>query len=220
MDNEDLIKLSTKISKFVVGFEGNVSKKSQDIITIKASGKKLSDISSNDFINYNFNLKQLNNFSLKGSMELDFHSLFLSYDDINYVCHTHPTNTLKILSSDKINEFANKRIFPDQVIFNGPKSCVIPYVQPGIKLKEIIKEKIENWVLLYNELPKLILLQNHGVITFGRSIDECIIKTEICEKSAEIFCGSQLLGEIKFLTENNIDELINDEKEKYRFKKL
>jgi hypothetical protein len=40
--------------------------------------------------------------------------------------------------------------------------------------------------------------------------------TEICEKSAEIFLGSILLGNIKFLSDDETNDLINDKKEKYR----
>ena len=72
----------------------------------------------------------------------------------------------------------------------------------------------------YDEPPKVILLENHGIITFGKTIDECVIKTEICEKSAEIFLGARTLGNVNFLSEKNINELINDEKEKLRLKSL
>ena len=159
MDNKDLIKLSKKISKFVVGFEGNVSKKIQDSITIKASGKKLSEITNEDFVTYDLNLKQLNNFNLKGSMELDFHHFILNKFESNYVCHTHPSNTLKILCSKNSNEFINFRLFPDQVIFNGVKYCFVPYEHPGIKLKNSIEYEINKWFLEYDEPPKVIFIE-------------------------------------------------------------
>ena len=126
---------------------------------------------------------------------------------------------MKILCSSKIYEFAEKRIFPDQVVFNGKNSCVIPYVKPGVELKKIIELEISKWISNYGQLPKLILLKNHGIITFGKTIDECVIKTEICEKSAEIFLGASIHG-IDFLTVDEVNELLNDEKEKYRIKQL
>jgi ribulose-5-phosphate 4-epimerase/fuculose-1-phosphate aldolase len=126
---------------------------------------------------------------------------------------------MKILCSNKIYEFAEKRIFPDQVVFNGVSSCIIPYVNPGIELKKTIELEISKWIKNYGQLPKLILLKNHGIITFGKTVDECIIKTEICEKSAEIFSGALIHG-IEFLTNNEVTELLNDEKEKYRINQL
>jgi rhamnose utilization protein RhaD (predicted bifunctional aldolase and dehydrogenase) len=76
-------------------------------------------------------------------MELGFHKYFLSHDDINFVVHTHPVNCLKILCTKLSKKFSNKRLFPDQVIFNGEKSLLIPYVTPGVELEEKIIELVE-----------------------------------------------------------------------------
>jgi ribulose-5-phosphate 4-epimerase/fuculose-1-phosphate aldolase len=220
MDNNDLVILSKKVSKFVTGFEGNISKKENNKIIIKPSGRRLDSMIESDFISYDLNLKQLDNLDKKGSMEIDFHSYLLSFEEIKYVCHTHPINTLKIVCSDKINFFAEKRFFPDQVIFNGEKSLIIPYVKPGISLMKDIKSGLKKWFTKFNTLPKIILLQNHGLITFGKTIEECILKTEICEKSAEILLGTESIGKIKTLTKKQIKELLNDDKEKYRLNNL
>ena len=64
--------------------------------------------------------------------------------------------------------------------------------------------------------PKLILLQNHGIICCGETIQECIMSTDICEKSAEIFIGSHVLGKTHFLNETEVNNLITDKKEIYR----
>jgi ribulose-5-phosphate 4-epimerase/fuculose-1-phosphate aldolase len=53
----------------------------------------------------------------------------------------------------------------------------------------------------------------------GKTIDKCIISTEICEKSAEIYLGAKLLG-INFLNQVDIENLINDKNEKYRESKI
>jgi len=216
INNEDLILLSKKVSKFVVGMEGNVSKKTDFGISIKASGTKLETLTDDDIINYDFNGNQLNKLDKKGSMELGFHLYLLTENNINFVSHTHPTNTLKILSSNLSELFANNRIFPDQVIFNGKKSCLVPYATPGNDLTKVIKQCVLEYKNNENEFPKLILLKNHGIISCGKTIDECIIISEICEKAAEIFIDTITLGDINFLTEDDIEKLINDKQEKYR----
>jgi L-fuculose-phosphate aldolase len=209
----DLLELSKSLSEFVVGMEGNISKKTNDGIIIKASGSNLRHLKESDLVTYDFNGNQTNNFNKKGSMELSFHLFLLNNYNIKYVAHTHPTNTLKILVSDKINEFANKRLFPDQVIFNGKKSCVIPYSLPGQLLTTQIKNHLNDFITDEKYFPNLILLKNHGVIVCGNSIEECIYGTEICEKSAEIFLTD---FNRDYLTENEVNDLINDEQEKYR----
>jgi L-fuculose-phosphate aldolase len=213
----ELLELSKTVSKYCVGMEGNVSGKlNTEQFLIKASGHKLSNLDSNGLIIFDFKGNQINNFNKKGSMELGFHTFLLGFDDVNFVSHTHPINTLKILSSGLSKEFANKRIFPDQVIFNGKKSCLVPYSTPGDDLTFLIKNYINFFIKNETSFPKLILLENHGIISCGKSIDECIIINEICEKSAEIFIGAKTLGSINFLKESEINSLINDKKEIYR----
>jgi L-fuculose-phosphate aldolase len=213
--NKDLIILGKKLSKYVVGFEGNVSKMNQEGIHIKASGTRLSDLCDNNIVTYDLNGKQINNFEKKGSMEISFHSYLLKKFNVNYVAHTHPTNTLKIVCSNYLKDFAYNRLFPDQVIFNGEKSVIIPYAKPGLELTEEIKNILDG----YNEPPKSILLEKHGIITMGKTIDKCLISTEICEKSAEIYLGAKLLG-VNFLNRIDVENLINDKNEKYRESKI
>ena len=111
-------------------------------------------------------------------------------------------------------------MFPDQVVFNGVKSCVIPYRKPGDDLTFAITELFSKFEKNYGELPKLLLLANHGIITFGSTIEECIVKTEICEKAAEIYLGGLAIGKINFLSDFDIDNIISDSKESYRFNLL
>lgn len=214
--NEDLIYLSKKISKFVVGIEGNTSKKNELGLSIKSSGSKLESLSSEDIVDFDLEGNQLNNFKRRGSMELGFHLYLLSQKNIKYVAHTHPVNVLKILSSNFCELFSNNRFFPDQVIFNGKKSCLVPYSKPGNDLTNSIKKSVTEFELQEGFFPKLILLKNHGIIACGETVDECIIISEICEKSAEIFLGSLNVGRINFFKEREIMELINDENEIYR----
>jgi ribulose-5-phosphate 4-epimerase/fuculose-1-phosphate aldolase len=86
--NNDLISLSNKVSKHVVGMEGNVSRKNTGGLTIKASGCGLYNIKSEDFVDYDFNGNQISNFKKKGSMELSFHTYLLQTFDIKYVTYT------------------------------------------------------------------------------------------------------------------------------------
>ena len=214
--NENLIELSKRISMFCIGMEGNVSEKTKSGLLIKASGARLSELSYDDLVEFDMKGNQLSNLSKRGSMELSFHTFLMGFEDINYISHTHPTNTLKILCSDKCSSFSDKRLFPDQVVFNGSKSCLVPYSKPGSDLTNMITQKVNSFIEKEKYFPKLILLENHGIITCGKTIDECVIATEICEKAAEIFIGSHLLGDVKFLSYDQLKDLVEDENEKYR----
>ena len=102
------------------------------------------------------------------------------------------------------------------MVFNGKKSCIVPYAKPGNELTEVIKTQVNLFLKINDEFPKLILLKNHGIIACGKTIEECLIISEICEKAAEIFIGSKLIGNMNFLPTFQVNSLIFDEKEKYR----
>jgi len=64
--------------------------------------------------------------------------------------------------------------------------------------------------------PKLILLQNHGIISASASKKDCAASTLMCEKSADIFIGARLLGGVKFLTEQEVADVDLCPNENYR----
>ena len=213
----DILDLAKSVSGFTISGEGNVSVRDGDTLLIKASGTDLISLTHDDLVRCDLDGNALEGEEKKPSMEVSFHAWILkTFPDINCVCHTHPVHTNKILCSGRINDFANKRLFPDQVVRNGVKSCIVPYATPGIKLRNSIMESVGNFIITNKYFPKLILLKNHGIITASSSINDCIISTLMCEKSAEIFIGAKMLNDIQFLTQDEVDSVDTDPSEKYR----
>lgn len=205
------------MASFVVGMEGNVSYKEESFFFIKASGAKLKNLHANDLVSCHLNGDQINpKEDKKPSIETSFHSLIFNKTQARFIAHTHPVNTLKILSSSLIEEFANNRLFPDQVVFNGSLSLVIPYATPGVDLMREIDKHLTLFQAKFKRDPKLILLKNHGIICIGKTAEDCLISTEICEKAAEIFIGAKQLKDIDFLSEQDIIAIEGDPNEIYR----
>ena len=197
----DVIDLAKSVSDFAIVGEGNVSIRKDNNLLIKASGTGLDTLTYEDLVECNLQGDPLEGQSKKPSMEVSFHAWILkNFKEINCVCHTHPVNTNKILCSEQVTNFVSKRLFPDQVVRNGTKSCFVPYATPGLKLRNCIKECVEKFINQEKYFPKLILLQNHGIITAAPSVKDCLYSTLMCEKSAKIFIGAKLLGGINFLT--------------------
>tara|TARA_B100002019_G_scaffold289428_1_gene305012 strand:+ start:6445 stop:7113 length:669 start_codon:yes stop_codon:yes gene_type:complete len=214
---DDVLDLAKKVSKYTIAGEGNVSIRDSDTMLIKASGSTLETMTDEDLVRCNLDGNALDDEKKKPSMEVSFHAWILkSFPEIKCVCHTHPTNTNKILCSGDIIDFASKRLFPDQVVRNGIISCVVPYATPGILLREEIKKSVLEFIVDNGFFPKLILLKNHGIITASTSVQEAIVSTLMCEKSAEIFIGAKMLGKIQFLTQDEIDAVNTHPSEKYR----
>ena len=217
MDN--ILKLAHTLSPYTICGEGNVSgRDGDDSFWIKASGTSLDTLKKEDLVACHLNAVPFNAKD-KPSMEVLFHAwIFDNYPEVNYVAHTHPTYTNQILCSEKAYSFAEKRLFPDQVVRNGRKSCLVPYATPGKELRDEIKKQIGYFVEEEDFFPKLILLENHGIITTGSTHTDCIASTLMCEKSAEIFIGARLLGQIKYLTEEEIAAVDKCPNEAYRRK--
>ena len=85
-------------------------------------------------------------------------------------------------------------------------------------LLEEIKKSVLAFIEEEGHFPKLILLENHGIITTGSSYKDCIASSLMCEKSAEIFVGARLLGQIQYLTEHQIMAVDKCPNEAYRRK--
>jgi ribulose-5-phosphate 4-epimerase/fuculose-1-phosphate aldolase len=215
MKDWELIDLGKQLSSFVVGTEGNISKRTEEGFRIKGSGTSL-NLMDFSLVECDIDGKPLPNQTSKPSMEASFHSWIYKNSDFQIIAHTHPTNLLKILCTDYTNEFAHSRMFPDQVVFNGKESCAVSYATPGASLTAQIAASVEDFKNRHLYFPKLLLLENHGLVCCANSSKEAIIMTEICEKAAEIFIGSKLLGTISPLSPRNIEDVASHEDEKYR----
>ena len=79
--------------------------------------------------------------AMKPSVEALFHGYLLSLPDVNYAGHVHAIAVNQILCSPRAREFAERRIFPDEIVCCGPESVLVPYVDPGLVLAQAIREK-------------------------------------------------------------------------------
>jgi len=125
---------------------------------------------------------------------------------------------MQVVCSEQIWSFAEHILFPDQVVRNGAKSCVVPYAMPGKPLLNEIEKSVRAFIEEEGYFPKLILLQNHGIIVASTSHKDCIASTMMCEKSAEIFIGAKVLGQTRFLSEDEVNEVDKSPSEERRRK--
>ena len=197
---DNVLEMAKSVSHFTIAGEGNVSVRDGDAMLIKASGSTLETMTDDDLVRCDLDGNAFEGEEKKPSMEVSFHAWILkSFPEINCVCHTHPTNTIKILCSGRTHDFTNKRLFPDQVVRNGTKSCVVPYATPGSPLREEIKKSVEEFIGRNGYFPKLILLKNHGIITASASIQEATVSTLMCENLLRFILVLRYLTTYSFL---------------------
>ena len=205
---DSIIELARALGPYAICGEGNVSVKDDDSFWVKASGTSLDTLEKQDLVACKLSGVPFDSLGLKPSIESGFHAWFMrEFDEIKFIAHTHPPKSMQVVCSEQIWSFADHRLFPDQVVRNGAKSCVVPYAMPGKPLLEEIKKSVLAFIEEEGYFPKLILLQNHGIIVASTSHKECIASTLMCEKSAEIFIGAKILGQSRFLSEDEVKEI-------------
>ncbi|HEX9829693.1 MAG TPA: class II aldolase/adducin family protein, partial [Bacteroidota bacterium] len=191
----NLLKISHELGRSDRGMailgEGNTSARlSADRFLIKASGSNLSTLQRRDVVECNSNVllsllkknrqtdaavesallaSRVDRRSKKPSVEALFHAYCLTLPGVEYVGHTHAIAVNQILCSPRAGEFAVKRIFPDEIVCCGPASVFVPYTDPGFKLAQRIHLLTKTFIKRYKTIPRVILMQNHGIITLGRS---------------------------------------------------
>ncbi len=239
---QSLIKLSHELGVEERGLailgEGNTSAKIDDqTFLVKASGTSLSTLTENDVVECRFDkvLPLLDKDELtdvdvdrvlldarvdknarKPSVETIFHAYLLTLPGINFVGHTHSITVCQIVSSPRAREFAENRLAPDEIVCCGVASVYVPYTDPGLYLAKAIRAHTEEFIRKYQRQPRLILMQNHGMIALGPTWQSVLATSLMAEKAARIFLGASLLGGPTFLPKDTILRIAGRPDELYR----
>lgn len=156
--------------------------------------------------------------SKKPSIETIFHAWLLSLPGVGFVGHTHSLEANKIMCSPRARDFAERRMFPDEIVFCGTASVFVPYTDPGLPLAREIRDRVKIFMKHHHIVPKLILLQNHGIIAMGATPEAVMACTLMADKAAAIFSGAAAMGGPNFLTQKHIERIATrpDEQERQR----
>ncbi len=156
----------------------------------------------------------------KPSVEAVFHADLLSLPGVEFVGHAHPVSVNAVLCSPRAREFAERRIFPDEIVCCGVRSVFVPYVDPGLQLARAIHDGVAEFRKTLGTLPRVILLGNHGVITLGASPQAVMAAMLMVDKAARIFAGAAALGGPEFLGDGDVNRIANRLDEHYRQRAL
>ena len=131
----------------------------------------------------------------------------LGFDDVRFAAHTQPIAVNQVICSPRARQFADRRNLPHEILACGQASVLVPFMPPGLPLAKEIKRKIALWRDRFKIVPKLILIQNHGMITLGETVDEVLMLTEMTVKFAEIFLGAAAMGGPEFMKPNHVTQI-------------
>ena len=156
----------------------------------------------------------------KPSVEAMFHAWLLTLPGVNFVGHTHPIEVNKILCTRFAHALATRRLCPDEIVCCGGEFVLVPYVDPGLKLAQAIRRAVMAYVKRLSRPPRVILLENHGLIALGGTPEAVLATTLMAVKAAEIFSGAVALGAPRFLSALTVKRIAGRSDEHYREKVL
>ena len=152
------------------------------------------------------------------SVETVLHALALNLDGVNFVGHTHPTAINALTCSIAFESTAQGRLCPDEIVSCGPASVIVPWTDPGLPLARTVQALINEYIDERGELPKMVLLQNHGLIALGATAHEVNAITAMAVKSARILAGTYAFGGPHFFSPEDVAKIHTRPDEMYRRK--
>lgn len=156
----------------------------------------------------------------KPSVEAIFHAWLLTLPEVKFVGHTHPISVNSLLCTEHAATFARRRIFPDEIVCCGEESVLVPYTDPGLKLAQAIRRETNAFIEKRGSVPRVILLENHGIIAIGSSPSAVLAATLMADKAARIFLGAASVGKPHFLSAAQVARIAGRPDEHHRRKVL
>lgn len=189
----------TYLSGFVAANDGNISGRiGDDRVLCTPTGVSKGFLTEDMLAICDMNGKQVSG-QLKISSEIGMHlEVYRMRPDIHSVVHAHPpaATGFAVAGID-----LTQCVLPEVVIALGG----IPLAQYGTPGGPDLFEPMRPLVKDYDA----VLMANHGVVTFGRSIMEAHFKMETVEHFAKIALVAQQLGGTKILDQGQVQDLVN-----------
>lgn len=236
-----LVRLSRKLGQpkrgYVILGEGNTAAiEDEQSFWVKASGHSLKRIGSDGFVQVRFQplldalcLSPTDEAAAQGlqtakvdpeaprpSVETYLHAIALRDGEARFVGHTHPIAVNRVLCSQLAEEAVAGRLFPDEVVSCGPASLYMPYCDPGLTLASEFRAALLRFQAEQGTSPRVILIQNHGLIVLGSTPDEVLATTAMTCKAFEVLWGTYALGGPHFFSDEQICRIGGRPDEQYR----
>lgn len=156
--------------------EGNISTrvKGQNTFAITPSSYDYTKMQAEDICILDDEMKLLEG-RMKPSIESGMHAaVYQQREDVHCIIHTHQPYA----SALALIKMPIPALFDEQVRYLGRSVDIIPYAPSGTGfLKNAVKSKVKTHANAY-------ILQNHGVLVFGGSMEQAIHNMALLEKCA------------------------------------
>lgn len=183
---QDVVKASLWLSQHgylgsLRGSTGNVSVRidGETSMAITPTGVKYQDMSDDDICVVGLDLALLElKVGRKPSMEAGLHSIiYQKRPDVHAIVHTHQTygSVFAVINTPI------PALFDEVSLSLGHVVEIVPYAFSGSpELIRNMESKLSNNANAY-------IIQNHGIVALGRTLDKAILHAELLERTAHIY---------------------------------
>ncbi len=183
--------------QLVWGRSGNISARvGKDAFLISASGSELGTLNDDDLV-----LCRLDSEAWEGSkrpsIETGLHrGIYRTQGGARAILHSHPFYSTLVACS---NIALRADLIPEAMAYLG-KVGRVPYYHAGSrKLAEVTATKARD--------SQALLLENHGVVCWGSSLDDVLLKTETLELLCRLVVVASASGiSLNYLGEETIED--------------
>ena len=201
---------------YVILSEGNTSAHADDeTFWVKASGSRMANVDTDGFLTVDsgqvlalLDGPDLSEAEMRSalaaakvdpkavgcpSIETAMHALCLTLGEAAFVGHTHPTAVNAILCAHEAETPFSQPVFPAESMVCG-QPLFVPYAAPGQPLARAVRRALQSALDRRGRPPRVLLLQNHGLVVLGETTRQVLDITEMMVKTARILVQTYALG--------------------------
>ncbi len=207
---EKLIEICHRVydKGFVSAFDGNLSARTPEgNIYITRSGVCKGEVTPEDILLIDLEGRKLEGEG-KITTEVKIHLLAYKYrKEVNAVIHSHPVYATAFAT---MGEGFTTPVFPEMVLSLG-KVPLCKYSTPST-------EELPESMLPHIDYAWAMLLENHGAVAFGKSVEDAYFKTEKLEHAAKTLWAIRTMGRAKTIPLVKLKKLYSISEDVYGIK--
>ena len=203
---KEILRFSQKLYQkgYVANHDGNISVKTPRGIWATPTAQSKGDLTHEDMlVCVNSEGKQIAG-KQKVFSEINLHLIaYTLRPDIQAVVHAHPPKATAFASC---GQSLHPPFIAEAIVTLGDQIPLVPFMLPGCP---------DTQKTLSNFLPyaDVLLLQNHGVLAVGASLEQAYYRLELVEHLADIEWHAKALGQVKPLPDKTVQKLLKKRQE-------
>ncbi len=182
----------------VSGTDGNLSVRlPRNRILATVSGVPKGEMTAEHFVELDLEGRVLSRSRFKPSSEIKMHLVaYRLRPEIGAVCHAHPPHATAFAAAGL---GMTQCVVPEIIVSLGAVPLA-PYATPST---QEVPDAVERFIANSDA----ILLENHGALTLGRTIEEAYLRMEAVDHAARIILNAMVLGGPKALPPGDVEKL-------------